>query len=51
MSVRLSVSKAISKVVVHLILIIMMLIFLYPVIWLLQFSLKPHVEAFKVPID
>ncbi|MBN2551659.1 MAG: carbohydrate ABC transporter permease [Spirochaetales bacterium] len=51
MSVRLSVSKAISKVAVHLVLAVMMLIFLYPVIWLLQFSLKPHVEAFKVPID
>jgi multiple sugar transport system permease protein len=51
MSVKLSASKSISKIAVHLTLVVMMLIFLYPVIWLLQFSLKPLVEAFKVPID
>ena len=44
MSVRLSVSKAISKVAVHLILLAMMLVFLYPVIWLLQLSKVGAVE-------
>jgi multiple sugar transport system permease protein len=48
---RLSVSKPLKWTYVHIITILLLIIFLYPLIWLLQFSLKPHVEAMRVPID
>jgi len=46
-----TVSKPLKWIATHLVLLIILIVMLYPVIWLLQFSLKSHVDAFKVPID
>jgi multiple sugar transport system permease protein len=47
---RLSTSKMWKWVVTNSLILLAVLIFLYPLLWLMQFSLKSHVEAFSTPI-
>ncbi|MCK4515529.1 MAG: hypothetical protein KAU31_09745, partial [Spirochaetaceae bacterium] len=48
---RTSVSRPIKWISTHIVLVIIVLVSLYPLIWLFQFSLKLHVEAFRTPIQ